>query len=304
MFSVEGLRVNDFGAVVVVARLGEREIVAWVCRGFVACEFPDARLSDLRLVVVCGGATAVFEPEEAVCAVKEAGSLIGLVGERGLGFTKPVCGGEGGILVFGFAPCAELVAGLLAGLGALLEDAAGLLSFFSGFFSGRFVDSFGRSRGVVGVLGAAGDLVVLGDGFDAAAVFAVDIGAGRAVNLLEDGLSTVFIVVALLLLPIVCPFDAVLLAAAFLRPFFSAADFDTPLFPPPSCLSTSIGGVSTATSGIVSSTTVLFFRASYSVAIDCFRSAVVCGCSSSSILKLVLRFAMLGSPLFSLFKPN
>lgn len=51
-----------------------------------------------------------------MCAVKDAGSLIGRVGERGLGFTKPVCGGEGGILVFGAALEAELVVGLLAGL--------------------------------------------------------------------------------------------------------------------------------------------------------------------------------------------
>lgn len=246
---------------------------------------------------------AVFEPDDVVCAVKDAGSLIGLVGERGLGFTKPVCGGEGGILVFVEAPCAALVAGLLAGFVVWLEAAAGLLSFFSTFFSGGFVDSFGRPLGVVGVLGAAGDLIAFGDGFEAADVFAVEIGVGRAENLPEAGLSTLFPVVIDLLPTFVCPLDAALLATVFLRSVAPLVLF-VAFVSPPSCLSTSIEGVSTATSGMVSSITVLFFRTSNSVAIDCFRSAVVFGCSSSSILKLVLRLAILGSPLFSRFKPN
>jgi hypothetical protein len=229
--------------------------------------------------------------------------LIGLVGDRGFGFTKPLCGGEGGILVFAAVPYAELVVGLLAGFEVLLEVAAGLPSFFSAFFSGGFAGSLGRPLGVVGVLGAAGDFVVFGDGLEAADDFAVEIGAGRAVNLLEAGLSTVFPIVIDLLLPFVFPFDEALLAAAFLRPVAPPVVL-VPFVSPPNCLSASFEGVSTATSGIVSSITVLFFLASNSVAIDCFRSAVVFGCSSSSILKLVLRFAMLGSPLFSLFKPN
>lgn len=66
---------------------------------------PDARLSDC-LEDVCGGAVAVLEPDEAVWAVREAGSLIGRVGDFGLGFTKPVCGGDGWILVLGAEPCA------------------------------------------------------------------------------------------------------------------------------------------------------------------------------------------------------
>lgn len=146
--------------------------------------------------------------------------------------------------------------------------------------------------------------MVLGDDFDAADVFAVDIGVGRPVNLVEEGLSIVFSVVAALLLPFVCPFDAELFAAAFLRFTAPPELFVVFISPPPNCLSTSVNGVSTATSGIVSSITVLFLRASNSEAIDCLRSAVVCGCSSSSILKLALRFAILGSPLFSRFKPN
>lgn len=142
----------------------------------------------------------------------------------------------------------------------------------------------------------------MGDDFDAVDVFAVDIGVGRPVNLLEEGLSVVFSVVAALLLPVVCPFNAALLAAAFLRSIVPPDVFGA-FVSPPNCLLTSIDGVSTATSGIVSAITVLFFRASNSEAMDCFRSAVVCGCSSSSILKLVLRFAILGSPLFSRFSP-
>lgn len=102
--SVDGLRVRDFGAVAVLARLGDRDTGGCACREFVAWEFPDARLEERLEAVGCGDAIAVLEPEEAVCAVKEAGSLIGLVGDRGLGLTKPVCGGEGGIRVFAEAP--------------------------------------------------------------------------------------------------------------------------------------------------------------------------------------------------------
>ena len=171
----------------------------------------------------------------------------------------------------------------------------GLFSFILVFFSGCLEDSVGRPLGVVGVFGvfgAGGDLIVFGDGFGGAVVFVVDIGAGRPVNLLEGGLSTVFPVVTFVLLPFVCPFNATLPAAVFLS-----------LVSPLSCLSTSIDGVSTATSGIVSSITVLLFLSSNSEAIDCFRSAVALGWSSASILKLVRRLAMLGSPLFSRFNP-
>ena len=98
---------------------------------------PEARLSDC-LVDVGGGAVAVLEPEEAVCAVRDAGSLIGRVGDFGLGFTKPVCGGDAGILVFGAEPWAAVVAGLLAGFEVLLDAYDALLVFFSGFFSGSF----------------------------------------------------------------------------------------------------------------------------------------------------------------------
>jgi hypothetical protein len=96
---------------------------------------PDARLSDC-LVEVGGAAVAVLEPEEVVCAVRDAGSLIGLVGDFGLGFTKPVCGGDAGILVFGAEPWAAAVAGLLAGFAMLLDARDALLVFFSGCFSG------------------------------------------------------------------------------------------------------------------------------------------------------------------------
>jgi hypothetical protein len=96
---------------------------------------PDARLSDC-LEEVCGGAVAVLEPEEAVCAVRDAGSLMGRVGDFGLGFTKPVCGGDGWILVLGAEPCAALVAGLLAGFEVLVAANDALLDFFSGLFSG------------------------------------------------------------------------------------------------------------------------------------------------------------------------
>lgn len=88
LLSVEGLRVNVDFVVVVLARLGER-VEAWCAwRELVDVMFPDARLRDCR-----GGGTApvaVFEPDEAVCAVKEAGSLTGLVGDLGLGLWNPV----------------------------------------------------------------------------------------------------------------------------------------------------------------------------------------------------------------------
>lgn len=75
---------------------------------------PEARL---RVCLAGGGAdVAVFEPEEAVCAVSEAGSLTGRVGDLGLGLTNPVCGGDAGIRVFAAAPEECVVGGLLAGL--------------------------------------------------------------------------------------------------------------------------------------------------------------------------------------------
>jgi len=96
---------------------------------------PDARLSDC-LVDVGGGAVAVLEPEEAVCAIRDAGSLIGRVGDFGLGFTKPVCGGDAGILVLGAELWIAVAGGLLVGFEVLLDANDALLVFFSGFFSG------------------------------------------------------------------------------------------------------------------------------------------------------------------------
>ncbi len=79
-----------------------------------------------------------MDPDEAVCAVRDAGSLIGRVGDFGLGLTKPVCGGDGWILVLGAEPCAAVVAGLLAGFEVLAGAKDALLGFFSGFLSGIF----------------------------------------------------------------------------------------------------------------------------------------------------------------------
>lgn len=81
--------------------------------------------------------------------------------------------------------------------------------------------------------------------------------------------------------------------------FNSAFAFGTP-----NLLSLSSDGVSIADSGIASSITELFFLASYSEAIVSFLARVSFGLSSSSMLKLVLRFAMLGSPLLSLRSCN
>ena len=72
---------------------------------------PEARLSDC--LPVGAGAPAVFDPEEAVWAVKDAGSFTGLVGDLGLGLTNPVCGGDAWILVLGAGPA--VVAGRVAG---------------------------------------------------------------------------------------------------------------------------------------------------------------------------------------------
>ena len=137
-------------------------------------------------------------------------------------------------------------------------------------------------------------------------VFAVEIGAGRAVVLLAVACSSFFAAATDLVLPLVCPFDAPLhvfapllaVATGFLSSGFPKLRASFPLSP--SWLSTSIGGVSTALSGIVSSITALFCLALISAASESFLSAVASGCSSSSILKLSLRFAILGSPLVSL----
>lgn len=84
---------------VVLTRDGER-VVCCVLREFETCGgCAEAREYERLLSVRCVGAAAVLDPEEAVCAVKEAGSLIGRVGDRGRGLTKPLCGGEAPILV-------------------------------------------------------------------------------------------------------------------------------------------------------------------------------------------------------------
>ena len=97
---------------------------------------------------------AVLEPDEAVWAVKDAGSLTGRVGDFGLGLWNTVCGGESPILVFGTDPCAAVVGGLLAGLELFLgafedERAAGsflcsgsLLCSGSFLWSGVFAGCF------------------------------------------------------------------------------------------------------------------------------------------------------------------
>jgi hypothetical protein len=156
--------------------------------------------------------------------------------------------------------------------------------------------------GVVGVFGVfTGDF--FGDGFAAVVVFAVEIGTGFETALLVDGFSTCF--TGAFVVPFVCPCDG---PDAFLSsPFagfatsFFRLDVSSFLF---ASIVGVIVGVSTAASGIVSSITELFFLAPTSAASDCFLSAVSFGCSSSSILKLVLRFDKLGSPLVSLFSPN
>jgi len=93
LFKVDALRVSvDVLLVeVVLVRLGERTTPLWACRLLVEGDFPVARLSERR----GGGAeVAVFDPDDAVCAIKEAGSLTGRVGDLGFGFTNPVCGGD------------------------------------------------------------------------------------------------------------------------------------------------------------------------------------------------------------------
>jgi hypothetical protein len=166
--------------------------------------------------------------------------------------------------------------------------------------------SFGRGLfGLVGVFGR-GDFALSEEALDEVVVFAVDIGLGLAAVFVAEGLSTVFAVVGF-----IAPFDFCPLFAAF---FPSAwAGLTVSLFSSfpvgmRSCLFSSnvgvVAGVKIAFSGMISSMTALCFRASISVAIDCFLSAVACGSASSLMLKLGLLFVMLGSPLSSLFRPT
>jgi hypothetical protein len=232
--------------------------------------------------------------------VRDAGSLIGLVGDLGLGFLNPVWGGgEAWILVFVAPPVDEAAVGRLAGFEAWLDANDARLGFFSGFFSATFLEA-SFLLGVVGVLGSGDFRLFVGDALGAVDVFVVEIGASFVV-LLAAGFSTVFATGGLEF-----PFECDVEAA-----FFSSLDaigftisFLARPLPRPNCLSTSIDGVSITVSGIVSSTNELRFLAPNSEAIDCFLSRVSLGLSASSILKLVLRFDMLGSPLVSLFNPN
>lgn len=109
-FSFEGGGPSDG---LLLARLGDRD---WAVPGNV----PDALLSDC--LAAGGGGVDSFEPEEAVCAVSDAGSLIGRVGDLGFGFTKPVCGGDAWILVRGARAVVEACA---AGFELWLAVAAG-----------------------------------------------------------------------------------------------------------------------------------------------------------------------------------
>lgn len=88
---------------------------------------PDERVSEARLVG--GAAAAVFDPEDAVWAVSEAGSLMGLVGDLGLGFTNPVADGTGRVL-----------AGRLDGFEVCSGPSEALLGFSSGSLSRAFVE--------------------------------------------------------------------------------------------------------------------------------------------------------------------
>ena len=90
---------------------------------------PDARLSVCR--TCCGGEAFVFDPEEAVCAVRETGSLTGRVGDFGRGFLNPVWGGDSLILVFGTDPVAAVVVGLRAGFDPSPGANDALAVFFS-----------------------------------------------------------------------------------------------------------------------------------------------------------------------------
>jgi len=90
LFRVDGFR-GCLAAAVPLTRLGERGNPWLDCRLLTGCALPEARLSDCR---EGGDPEAVLEPEDAVCAINEAGSLTGLVGDLGFGFTKPVCGGD------------------------------------------------------------------------------------------------------------------------------------------------------------------------------------------------------------------
>ncbi len=78
LLRVEGFLVSP-DLDVVVARLGDRVAPAWT--------LPDALLRDCLLG---GAAVAALDPDEAVCAVNDAGSLTGFVGDLGRGLWKPV----------------------------------------------------------------------------------------------------------------------------------------------------------------------------------------------------------------------
>jgi hypothetical protein len=164
-------------------------------------------------------------------------------------------------------------------------------------------------RGLLGVVGGFGNGDFFGEVLDWAIVFAVDIGEGLVIVLIAAGFSTTLAVVGFEA-PFVCPFKG----APFVG--FLSSDFVGFAVSVVLCLPLGVArglfssvfdvpeGVITETSGMVSSIVALCFRAVNSVATDCFLSAMVCGCSSSSMLKLVLLLDRLGSPLGSRFKPN
>lgn len=157
-----------------------------------------------------------------------------------------------------------------------------LLDFLTGSLVGAALEAL--LRGLGGVFGGFGvvDLTGFGEAFGAVAVLLVDIAVGLL--FVGDVFSTGFVAASFGLdCPFVVPFDAagfLLSTSAGLVVGALCTALDKGSFfcaIPPSCLSASMLGVSIADSGIVSSTTVLFFRASNSPAMLSFRCCVATG---------------------------
>lgn len=298
---------------------------------------PPTRLGDLvdpALVRRASLPSASLESEEEVGAVREEGSLAGLVGDLGRGLTKPVEDGMEGFFV-AVLTRAVGAAGLVVVVEALVVFSAADLEALDAAVVVVLVLDLAEVL-ETGVFGSAGDLL----DFDRVEVLVVEIGAG-----LEDlpvaALSLALAEEAVLSLPVVTPLRSSPIPEAPFRAlppetasslFVSAGrsfalrsstvdglsgfpvgvsaaggigSFGSIVGVP--CLLAALEGISRANSGIVSETSMLFFRALNSAWMDFFLSMTTSGSVVSFSAKLPRRCDMVessGGTVVSFLKPH
>lgn len=302
-------------------------------------DFPAlTRLGDLvdpALVRRGSLASASLESEEEVGAVREEGSLAGLVGDLGRGLMKPVEDGMGGFFVAGFARVVGAAGFVVVVEGLVVFSTAGLEALDAAVVVVVLVLDLAEVP-ETGVFGSAGDLL----DFDKVEVLVVEIGAGLE-DLLTAALSLGLAEDAVFSFPVVTPLRSSPTPEAPFRalpPDTAAALFVSAggrfalrsstvdglsgfpvgsvtagmgslgsMVGVPCLLAAAEEGIEMANSGIVSEMSMLFFRALNSAWMDFFRSMTTSGSVVSFSAKLPRRCDMVessGGTVVSFLKPH